>query len=163
MPPTNPTVYFVERDTFRIKPVHITDGNANGVAMSPGGQTLYIPDTGLSQFRPSAKTPYGKRALSAFDISKSGSVISNKRLLSDPVSYFYDGVRVSRNGWIFCGAGDGIDVIDPDTGFTLGTIRVGGGENLAVSVTFGKNELWVVGRGGVWHVKNIRDRLDRDW
>lgn len=163
MPPTNPTVYFVERDTFRIKPVHITDGNANGVAMSPDGQTLYIPDTGLSQFRPSVKTPYGKRALSAFDISKSGSVISNKRLLSDPVSYFYDGVRVSRNGWIFCGAGDGIDVIDPDTGFTLGTIRVGGGENLAVSVTFGKNELWIIGRGGVWHVKNIRDRLDRDW
>lgn len=101
--------------------------------------------------------------MSAFDISKSGAVLSNKRLLSEPISYFYDGLRVSRNGWIFAGAGDGIDVIDPETGFTLGTIRVGGGENLAVSTTFGKNELWIVGRGGVWHVKNIRERLDRDW
>ncbi|CEL09722.1 hypothetical protein ASPCAL12853 [Aspergillus calidoustus] len=162
-PPTNPTVYFVERETLRIKPVHITDGNANGVAISPDGKTLYIPDTGVSKYYPTGKTPYGKRALSAFDISQSGAVLSNERLLSNPISYFYDGVRVSRNGWIFCGAGDGVDVIDPESGFTLGTIRVGGGENLAVSLSFGRNELWIVGRGGVWHVKGIRERLDRDW
>ncbi|KAL3455241.1 hypothetical protein BJX64DRAFT_295240 [Aspergillus heterothallicus] len=162
-PPTNPTVYFVERDTYRIKPVHITDGNANGVAISPDGETLYIPDTGVSSYYPTQKSPYGKRALAAFDIAASGAVLSNERMLSNPVSYFYDGVRVSRNGWIFCGAGDGVDVIDPESGFTLGTIRVGGGENLAVSLAFGKNEFWIVGRGGVWHVKGVRERLDRDW
>ncbi|KAL4734486.1 hypothetical protein BDV11DRAFT_212738 [Aspergillus similis] len=161
--PTNPTVYFVERDTFRIKPVHITDGNANGVAVSPDGSVIYIPDTGVSSYYPVTKSPYRKRELWAFDISQSGAVLTNKRLLSNPVSYFYDGVRVSRNGWIFCGAGDGVDVIDPDSGSTLGTIRVGGGENLAVSLAFGPNELWIVGRGGVWHVKGIRDRLDRKW
>ncbi|KAL4922033.1 hypothetical protein BDW62DRAFT_217865 [Aspergillus aurantiobrunneus] len=161
--PTNPTVYFVERDTFRIKPLHITDGNANGVAISPSGDTLYIPDTGVSGYYPRAKSPYGKRDLSAFDISKSGSVLSNRRLLSNPISYFYDGIRVSRNGWIFCGAGDGVDVIDHETGLTLGTIRVGGGENIAVSVAFGRHELWIVGPGGVRHVSGIRERLDRDW
>ncbi|RDW78829.1 SMP-30/gluconolactonase/LRE family protein [Aspergillus mulundensis] len=162
-PPTNPTVYFFERSTSRIKPVHITTGNANGVAISPDGKTLYVPDTGVSKYFPTEKTPYGNRALSAFDVSAPGSVLSNQRLLSNPISYFYDGIRVSRKGWIFCGAGDGVDVIDPETGFTLGTIRVGGGQNLAVSVAFGRNELWIVGRGGVWHVKGIRERLDRDW
>ncbi|KAL2867475.1 SMP-30/gluconolactonase/LRE family protein [Aspergillus lucknowensis] len=161
--PTNPTVYFVERDTYRIKPVHITDGNANGVAISPDGDVIYIPDTGVSSYYPVHKSPYGKRELWAFDVAQSGAVLTNKRLLSNPISYFYDGVRVSRNGWIFCGAGDGVDVIDPQSGFTLGTIRVGGGENLAVSLAFGQNELWIVGRGGVWHVKGIRERLDREW
>ncbi|KAL4799539.1 hypothetical protein BDV19DRAFT_400776 [Aspergillus venezuelensis] len=161
--PTNPTVYFIERNTWRVKPVHITDGNANGVAISPDGRTLYIPDTGVSKYYPTEKTPYGKRDLTAFDISPSGSVLSNRRLLSNPISYFYDGVRVSRNGWIFCGPGDGVNVIDPETGFTLGTIRVGGGEALAVSVAFGEHKMWILGRGGVWHVKGIWDRLDRNW
>ncbi|KAL4811956.1 hypothetical protein BDW67DRAFT_179144 [Aspergillus spinulosporus] len=124
--PTNPTVYFVERDTFRIKPVHITNGNANGVAVSPDGNVIYIPNTGVSSYYPVTKSPYGKRELWAFDISQSGAVLTNKRLLSNPISYFFDGVRVSRNG-------------------------------------FGRNELWIVGRGGVWHVKDIRDRLDRKW
>lgn len=103
------------------------------------------------------------RQLWAFDVSKSRSVLSNQRFLSNPISYFYDGVRVSRHGLIFCGAGDGVDVLDPDTGYTLGTIRVGGGENGAVSVAFGEHELWVVGKGGVWHVKGIQERLAREW
>ncbi|KAL4896425.1 hypothetical protein BDV59DRAFT_198806 [Aspergillus ambiguus] len=162
-PPTSPSVYFVERSTLRSKVVYTTDGNANGVAISPDGKTIYIPDTGVSEFRPSNKNPYGQRQLWAFDLSRSRSVLSNRRLLNNPVSYFYDGIRVSRNGWIFCGAGDGVDVIDPNTGFTLGTIRVGGGENLAVSLAFGEHELWIVGKGGVWHVKGIQDRLDREW
>ncbi|KAE8146982.1 hypothetical protein BDV25DRAFT_42954 [Aspergillus avenaceus] len=160
---TNPSIYFVEGSTLRTKVVHTTTGNTNGVAISPDGQTLYLPDTGVSEYRPKRTNPYGMRQLWAFDIAHSRSVLSNKRLLSNPISYFYDGVRVSRNGWIFCGAGDGVDVIDPESGFTLGTIRVGGGKNVAVNIAFGEHELWVVGQGGVWHVKGIRDRLDREW
>ncbi|KAL4991233.1 hypothetical protein BDW68DRAFT_193434 [Aspergillus falconensis] len=118
------------RSTSRIKPVHITTGNANGIAISPDSRTLYIPDTGVSKYYPAEKTPYANRGLSAFDVSRSGSVLSNQRLLSNPISYFYDGIRVSRNGWIFCGAGDGVDVIDPETGFALGSILVGGGRIL---------------------------------
>lgn len=164
-PPTNPTVYMVNGKTMRPKVVHITTGNANGVAIfSKGGDTtVYLPDTGVSEFTPSFKNPYGDRALYAFDVSSSGSVLSNKRLLTNPISYFYDGIRVSRNGWIFAGAGDGVDVIDPHSGLALGSIRVGGGENLAVNVAFGKHEMWIVGRGGVWHVSGIKERLDRKW
>lgn len=40
---------------------------------------------------------------------------------------------------------------------------MGGGENLAVSVAFGEHEMWIVGRGGVWHVKDVKEALARDW
>jgi gluconolactonase len=84
-------------------------------------------------------------------------------LFTSPVSYFYDGIRVSGEGWVFAGSGDGVDVIDPESGFVLGSIRLGGGENVAVSLAFGENELWIVGKGGVWHVKDIKTKLKRDW
>ncbi|KAL3470354.1 hypothetical protein BJX99DRAFT_264285 [Aspergillus californicus] len=162
-PPTSPSVYFVEAETMRTKVVFITDGNTNGVAISPDSRTLYIPDTGVSEFRPSNKDAYGKRMLWAFDISRDGTVLTNQRMLMTPVSYFYDGIRASGEGWLFAGSGDGVDVIDPDTGFVLGSIRVGGGKNVAVNVAFGVNEMWIVGKGGVWHVKDVKARLARDW
>ena len=71
--------------------------------------------------------------MSAFDISRSGSVLSNRRLLSNLILYFYDGV----------------DVIDPEPGFTLGTVRDRDGKNLAVNISFWRNKLWIVGQGGV--------------
>ncbi|KAJ4360986.1 uncharacterized protein N0V89_001555 [Didymosphaeria variabile] len=171
--PTNPTVYFVNATTMRPRAVHITTGNANGVAVAlnpdetaRGKQkhTVYLPDTGVSEFLPlSRKNPFGNRALFAYDALNTGGVLSNPRLLNNPISYFYDGLRASRSGLLFAGAGDGVDVIDPVDGLTLGTIRVGGGDNLAVSMTFGEHELWIVGRGGMWRVSNIAERLDRDW
>ncbi|KAF9729402.1 hypothetical protein PMIN02_002874 [Paraphaeosphaeria minitans] len=171
--PTNPTVYFVNATTMRPRPVHITTGNANGVAValnphdstrSRQKHTVYLPDTGVSEFLPvSKKNPFGNRGLFAHDASITGGVLSNPRLLNNPISYFYDGLRASRSGLLFAGAGDGVDVIHPADGLTLGTIRVGGGDNLAVGITFGKHELWIVGRGGLWKVSNIAERLDRDW
>ncbi|KAL4969880.1 uncharacterized protein BDV14DRAFT_195412 [Aspergillus stella-maris] len=115
--PRNITRMVVSTSTTRLrylenKPGHITEGNENRVAAFLDGRTLYIPGTGVSKYYPTEKTPYGKRDLSAFDFSSSGSVLSNRRLLSNPISYFYDGVQVSRNGWIFCGVGDAVDVID---------------------------------------------------
>lgn len=148
------------------KPVHLTTGNANGVAIvrTPSHYTLYLPDTGVSVFKPtSTKDPYGDRALYAYDVAPAGGVLTNPRVLNNPISYFYDGVRASGGGWVFAGAGDGVDVVSPTDGVTLGTIRVGGGANLAVAVALGEHELWVVGRGGVWYVEGVRERLGRDW
>ncbi|KAF7586294.1 hypothetical protein BBP40_009150 [Aspergillus hancockii] len=102
-PPTNPSVYFVKRSTLRTKVLHSTAGKANGVAISPDRSTLYVPDTGVSEYFPVA------------------------------------------------------------LGFTLGTISVGGGDNVAISLTFGDHELWIVGRGGVCHVQGIQEQLARDW
>ena len=66
---------------------------------------------------------------------------------------------MSREGWIFTGAGGGVDVVDPDSGIKLGSIRVEAGGNLAVSMVFGNHEMWIVGRGGVWRVSGIKARL----
>ncbi|KAJ5749703.1 hypothetical protein N7533_006731 [Penicillium manginii] len=162
-PPNDPSIYFVNGTTMQAKVVWTTSGNANGVAMGPNGRTLYVPDSGVSEFRPSYKNPYGRRMVWAFDVVGRGAVLAGQRLFTSPVSYFYDGIRVSGEGWVFAGSGDGVDVIDPESGFVLGSIRLGGGENVAVSLAFGENELWIVGKGGVWHVKDIKTKLKRDW
>lgn len=166
--PTNPTVYFVNGTTMQPQVIHITEGNANGVAVAVpddgSPRRLYLPNTGVSVFKPvSLKDPFGDRRLMAYDIAGQGGPLSNPRLLNNPISYFYDGVRVSRGGYLFVGAGDGVDVVDPASGLTLGSIRVGGGANVAVSMALGVHDVWIVGRGGVWHVKDIQSRLDRDW
>ncbi|KAG6354320.1 hypothetical protein INS49_004925 [Diaporthe citri] len=62
--------------------------------------------------------------------------------------YFYDGIKVGGEGYIISGAGHGVDFIDPVDGITPGSIRLGGGENVAVNVALGENELFVVGKGG---------------
>ncbi|KAJ6001607.1 hypothetical protein N7522_006834 [Penicillium canescens] len=141
----------------------ITDGNTNGVAISPDGKSLYIPDAGISKFRPSNKNPYGKRMFWAFDMSGSGTLLTNQHMLGILLTYYYDGIRASRVGWLFASSGDGVDVIDPETGFVLGSVRVGRGSKVAVSLAFREHEMWIVGNGGVRHVKNIKARLKRDW
>jgi hypothetical protein len=86
-------------------------------------------------------------------------LLTNRRLLSRAMQYFYDGVRVSQGGWIFGAGGEVVDVLDPESGWTLGSIRVGGGGNDPVNLVLGEHELWIVGKGGVWHVKGIRETL----
>lgn len=162
-PPNDPSIYFVNRTTMMAKVVWTTTGNANGIAMGPSGRSIYIPDTGVSEFRPSNKNPHGRRMVWAFDLPDGKPVLVNQRFLMSPISYFYDGIRVSGEGWIFAGSGDGVDVIDPESGFVMGSIRTGGGDNIAVSMAFGDHEMWIVGKGGVWHVKNTKAKLKRDW
>ncbi|KAJ5590839.1 hypothetical protein N7450_004811 [Penicillium hetheringtonii] len=162
-PPNDPSIYFVNKTTMQAKVVWTTTGNANGIALGPSGKTIYIPDTGVSEFRPSNKNPHGRRMLWAFDLADERPVPANQRLLMSPISYFYDGIRASGEGWLFAGSGDGVDVIDPESGFVLGSIRTGGGDNVAVSMAFGEHEMWIVGKGGVWHVKDTKAKLKRDW
>jgi len=167
--PTNPSVYFVNATTMRPRAVKVTPGSANGVAVAKNmhgeGHTVYLAQTSVSDGYPkNVEDISGDRSLYSYTTSPhSEGLLNNPVLLNNPISYFYDGVRASRNGWIFAGAGDGVDVIDPATGLTLGTIRLGGGKNRAVNLAFGKHEMWIVGAGGVWHVKGVRDELTRAW
>lgn len=144
----------------------MTTGEANGIAVgakrADGSRTVYISDTGISP--PALGSPFNqfqRRDLSAYDAE--GPLLTNPRLFNNPIYYIHDGVRVSRNGYVFSGAGEGVDVMDPDTGLPMGVIHVGGGRTTAVNVAFGEHEMWIVGGGGVWHVSGIRERLDRDW
>lgn len=168
--PTPPTVYFVNGTTLRIKTLMtLPNGNTNGIAVSPDGGSLYVADTGASLSRPNRRVEQGPRDLWAFDFATSKAtgdklpLLTNRRLLTKAITYFYDGVRASRGGWIFGAGGEVVDVVDPESGWILGSIRVGGGGKEPVNLVFGEHELWIVGKGGVWHVKNIREKLARDW
>lgn len=143
-------------------------GEANGIAVTrkrdDGTLTVYIADTGVSATVPGQPdNRFNRRDLSAHDARGGKPLLSNERLFNNPISYFHDGVRVSRNGYVFGSAGEGVDIMDPETGYTLGTIHVGGGLTTAVNIAFGEHELWVIGGGGVWHVTNIAERLAREW
>jgi hypothetical protein len=35
----------------------------------------------------------------------------------------------------------------------------GGNGNDPVNIVLGEHELWIVGKGGVWHVENVKERL----
>ena len=164
--PTQPTVYFVNGTTLRPKELISIEGNANGVSLSPDGRTIYVADTGASDssVKPSRRNFRGPRDLWAWDFSFSAAgeklpVLTNRRLLSRALEYFYDGVRTSANGLIFGAGGEVVDVVDPESGWTLGSIRVGGNGNDPVNIVLGEHELWIVGKGGVWHVKNVKERL----
>jgi hypothetical protein len=61
----------------------------------------------------STKDQYGDRAIYAFHTFEgTEGILRDERMLNHPISYFYDGIRVSRYGYIFAGAGDGVDIID---------------------------------------------------
>ncbi|KAK7422158.1 hypothetical protein QQZ08_009626 [Neonectria magnoliae] len=164
-PPQLSTVYFVNKTTLRPRPFYVTTGQANGIAFfqgEDGKDTIYISDTAaVSPDKNHTERPYYPRTLTAIDVSYPGPLTSAPRLVSVPISFVYDGVRVSKNGWAFAGAGNGLDVLDPRTGLTLGTIRVGGGNYVAVNSALGQNELWIVGSGGIWHVTGLRETLTR--
>lgn len=165
-PQTSPGAYFVDGKTMRPRAITRTTGEANGIAVSAkredGSRTVYISDTGISP--PAVDEPFdsfNRRDLSAYDAR--GPLLTNQRLFNNPIYYIHDGVRVSRNGYVFSGIGQGVDVMDPETGYTLGAIHVGGGQTTAVNLAFGEHEMWIVGAGGVWHVNGIKERLARDW
>ncbi|KAI9148148.1 AkeP protein [Paramyrothecium foliicola] len=133
--PTRPTVYFVNGTTLRPKELaFLQSGNTNGISLSPDGKTLYLADTGASEVKPSRRNFQGPRDLWAWDFATSSTgerlpLLVNQRLLSRAMQYFYDGLRVSRSGWIFGAGGEVVDILDPESGWTLGSIRVGGGGN----------------------------------
>ncbi|WZH48579.1 Calcium-dependent phosphotriesterase [Fusarium acuminatum] len=165
-PPTLSTVYFVNKTSLRPRPFHTTNGQANGITFHKGQDgkgTIYISNTAASQPGPAPHklNSFGPRKLTSFDVSYPGAIVSNKKLVSVPIAFVYDGIKVSKNGWVFAGSGNGVDVIDPRTGEAVGVIRVGGGDYIAVNVVFVGKELWIVGAGGVWQVTGFKETLAR--
>lgn len=168
--PTPPTVYYVEAKTMRPKELAIlpVGSNTNGITPSPDGSTLYLADTGatgaIATSKNTTRNSRGGRDLIAWDfaISKTREklpLLQNQRLLNRAMQYFYDGIRVSAGGYIWGAGGEVVDVIDPESGWTVGSIRFGGGGNDPVNLVIGEHELWVVGKGGVWHVSRVKEQL----
>ncbi|KAJ4295140.1 hypothetical protein N0V90_007150 [Kalmusia sp. IMI 367209] len=129
-PPTSPAVYFINTTSLTPKLVFALDGgwtcNLNGIAVAPDN-TLYVDVTSINSGRPKSTDPLRSRALYAFDALDGRPLLRNQRLFANPVSRFWDGVRVAGNGYVFAASSDGVDVIEPIGGTVLGRIRTPGG------------------------------------
>lgn len=160
----------IEAATYRYNPstgsISIVDDSLkspNGIAFSPDGTNLYLTDTGavIPDIDPTLaladvpKLRYNsteKRTLYAFDVSRDGLYIQNKRALYLSMEFVPDGLKVARNGYILVGSGHGVDVLD-QSGVPLVRIQT---NFTATNVDFASpsyNELWIVGEGAIARVR----------
>ena len=100
----------------------------NGLAFSPDERTLYVAISRLDE-RCFAEADKGEvcrhRRIRAFDVDAQGGLSDNRVFIdmSSAEPGVPDGMKVSRDGHVFCTGSGGIWVIDP-RGQRLGTIRV---------------------------------------
>ncbi|KAH8645846.1 lactonohydrolase [Tricladium varicosporioides] len=163
----------LEAATYRFNPktglvslVEDSMGAPNGIAFSPGGKTLYISDSNADfasiDPRPPIETVQyltynttGKRTVYAFDVLDAGSEapsLVNKRAVYLAMDFVPDGLSIAANGYIVTGTGHGVDVLDEkgsmvlriQTNYTAASIEFVGPK---------RDELWIVGHGGVSRVK----------
>lgn len=88
----------------------------NGLAFSPDEARLYVADSGASH------APDHPRHVRVFDVSPNGRLRGGSEFAAvekgNP-----DGIRVDTDGWLWCSAGDGVQVFDA-TGKSVGKILV---------------------------------------
>jgi len=100
----------------------------NGLAFSPDERTLYVAISRLDE-RCFAEADKGEvcrhRRIRAFDVDAQGGLSDNRVFIdmSSAEPGVPDGMKVSRDGRVFCTGSGGIWVIDP-RGQRLGVIRV---------------------------------------
>lgn len=146
--PVIPTqVYRFEPSTGVIQAVADGFGQANGIEFSPDLKTVYVTDTGAQGFNYSISGPAN---IYAFDISKDGKSLVNRRLFAVANSGIPDGIHCDTDGNVYasCGNGDGVHVWN-DQGVLLGKFLVEGGSNNLEFVPggmliFNGNRLWRV-------------------
>jgi sugar lactone lactonase YvrE len=149
-------VYYYNISTSILRPVEEDIQLPNGIATSVDGKTLYIADSGaLCQPIGQPTIPTRHHTVYAYDIVAPGH-IRNKRLYYIADLWVPDGLKVSRNGYLYSAAGRFVDVIDTE-GVLLGKITFPG---IVANVEFaGENydDLWIVGFGGIFRAK-IKDQ-----
>ena len=131
----------------------------NGIAFTPDGETLYISDTGAVR---GSNGPTGARGgdynatrpatIYAFDVSNNGTRVGNKRAFYLSQSWVPDGLKVSREGLVLTGAGNGVDVLDE---FGAMVMRIQTNYTVQNFAWVGDDlkELWMMGNGGISRVR----------
>lgn len=132
----------------------------NGIAFTADGKTLYISDTGavtgtIDPALGSQGTTFnttGKRAIYAWDVSNNGTRISNKRAFYLAQDWVPDGLKVSQEGYVLTGSGQGVDILD-DVGQLL--IRIQTNYTVQNFAWTGEdlNTLWIMGNYGISKVE----------
>lgn len=98
----------------------------NGLAFSPGADTLYVSDTGGSH------VPGLPSTITAYPVTKDGSV-ARGYLFATCEHGVFDGFRCDMHGNIWTSAGTGVNCYAPD-GALIGTIQL---PEIAANVQFG--------------------------
>lgn len=108
----------------------------NGLAFSPDESRLYIADSGASH---DADVP---RHIRAFEVVDGGEGLKDAGPFAVIDNGIPDGFRVDSDGWVWCSAGDGVQVFDPE-GTLAGRILV---PQRVSNLTFGgprRNRLFI--------------------
>lgn len=159
-----PTTYRFRPSTGALSVVEDTLGQPNGIGISPDGKTMYISDTGITDFEDVPEdqlprynvNPLGGRTVYAFDINSAppGDYLTNKRPIWLAQTFAIDGLHVSREGYVLGAAGTGVDVLS-EYGELLVRIEVEGEINNFQFAGVDRDELWLFGPGGIWRVTGL--------
>lgn len=161
-PVLRPATYRFRSSTGQVSIVEDSIAQPNGIGMSPDGRTMYISDTGVTDFKdyPANGTlprytynSLGSNSLYAFDVNPSpiGSYLTNKRPIYLAETFADDGFHVAQNGYLLAAEGAGVTVLGEygevilriETGFLINNIQFAGP---------GRKDLWVFGEGGISRV-----------
>ncbi|THW15135.1 calcium-dependent phosphotriesterase [Aureobasidium pullulans] len=161
-PVLRPATYRFRPSTGRVSIVEDSIAQPNGIGMSPDRRTMYISDTGVTDFEnypadgPLPRYSYnslGGNSLYAFDVvvSPVGSYIINERPIYQAQTFGDDGFHVAQNGYLIAAEGGGVTVLSEygemllriETGFTVNNIQFAGPE---------RKDLWVFGEGEIARV-----------
>ncbi|THY15597.1 calcium-dependent phosphotriesterase [Aureobasidium pullulans] len=161
-PVLRPATYRFRPSTGRVSIVEDSIAQPNGIGISPDRRTMYISDTGVTDFKdyPAdgplprySYNPLGGNSLYAFDVVASpvGSYIINKRPIYQAQTFGDDGFHVAQNGYLIAAEGGGVTVLSEygemllriETGFTVNNIQFAGPE---------RKDLWVFGEGEIARV-----------
>jgi gluconolactonase len=117
----------------------------NGIAFSPGGETLYATDSGANQ-EPGSFHVGLPHHIVAFTVTDAGR-LCDRRLLAVTMPGFPDGLKTDGAGRIYASAFSGVQVFSP-SGNLLDEIDLPG----AVNFTFAGDELLITADTAVWSV-----------
>lgn len=119
-------VYRVDPDSLEISAVAKTFVQPNGLAFSKDERQVYIAESGSSH------DPSVPSVLRVFDVEPGGALTGQKDFVEIDTG-LPDGLRVDRDGHIWCSAGDGVHVFAP-SGDLLGKILI---PETVANLTFG--------------------------
>ena len=123
----------------------------NGIAFGPGEKTLYIIDSGAIQ-APRTYYAYQPHRIYAYDVSRDGKTLSNKRLFANVSPGFPDGMRLDARGNVYVGTLEGIHVFNPK-GKLIGKFLMA---KQTANLSFGgadNNILFIGSTNSIWAVK----------
>jgi gluconolactonase len=118
----------------------------NGLAFSPDESLLYIVDTG------STEGPEHPNHIRRFTVTPDG--LTEGEVFAASAARSFDGLRIDRDGNLWCGEADGVHVYAPD-GTLIGRIVL---PERAANLTFGDDGwLWMTATTSLYRVP-LRDR-----